>query len=96
MKCIHCGTDSKYKERTNRICPKCRRKFVFEPRGLVLGHARHMLIAGIEPQPGVEQISLLDRFDDRGVRALEIQGCIQCRNPISVLNTLALDRSANF
>lgn len=32
MKCIHCGQDSKYTERTKRLCPKCRRKFVFEPR----------------------------------------------------------------
>lgn len=32
MKCIHCGRDSKNKERSNRTCPNCRRKFAFEPR----------------------------------------------------------------
>ncbi|MES2572632.1 MAG: hypothetical protein V4710_21595 [Verrucomicrobiota bacterium] len=32
MKCIHCGTDSTYKERSGRVCPKCKRKFAFEPR----------------------------------------------------------------
>ena len=32
MKCLRCGTDSKYKDRTNRTCPKCHAKFVFEPK----------------------------------------------------------------
>ena len=33
MKCIHCGADSKYKERaTFRACSACRRRFAFEPR----------------------------------------------------------------
>ena len=32
MKCIRCGTDSKYKERSNRKCPKCNGAFAFEPR----------------------------------------------------------------
>ncbi len=32
MKCLRCGTDSKYKDRTNKTCPKCRAKFVFEPK----------------------------------------------------------------
>jgi hypothetical protein len=52
-----------------------------------------LLIAGIWPQPGVEQISLLDRFDDRGVRALKIQSCnIQSCNPISKQPTFGLSR----
>jgi hypothetical protein len=31
MKCIHCGTDSKLRERTDKRCPKCRHPFAFEP-----------------------------------------------------------------
>ncbi|HWP43134.1 MAG TPA: hypothetical protein VNO14_07870, partial [Blastocatellia bacterium] len=32
MKCIHCGYDSRYKERSYGRCPKCRKQFAFEPR----------------------------------------------------------------
>jgi hypothetical protein len=32
VKCIRCGHDSKYRERTGRICPRCRGRFAFEPR----------------------------------------------------------------
>ena len=32
MRCIRCGHDSKYKERTNQTCPQCKRQFAFEPR----------------------------------------------------------------
>lgn len=33
MKCIHCGTDSTYRERaTSRSCKACRRPFAFEPK----------------------------------------------------------------
>jgi hypothetical protein len=32
MKCIRCNHDSKYTERTNRVCPQCRKFFAFEPR----------------------------------------------------------------
>lgn len=32
MRCIRCSHDSKFKERTNRICPKCRGMFAFEPQ----------------------------------------------------------------
>lgn len=32
MKCIRCGYDSKYKERSSGTCPQCRRKFAFEPQ----------------------------------------------------------------
>jgi hypothetical protein len=31
MKCIHCGTDSKLRERTDKRCPRCRHPFAFEP-----------------------------------------------------------------
>jgi hypothetical protein len=31
MKCIHCGTDSKLRERADRRCPKCKHRFAFEP-----------------------------------------------------------------
>jgi hypothetical protein len=31
MKCIHCGTDSKLRERPGRRCPKCQHRFAFEP-----------------------------------------------------------------
>jgi uncharacterized membrane protein YgcG len=31
MKCIHCGTDSKRKDRPDGRCPKCRHSFAFEP-----------------------------------------------------------------
>lgn len=32
MKCIRCGHDSKYKERSNQTCPRCKGRFAFEPR----------------------------------------------------------------
>ena len=32
MRCIHCQTDSKYKERPDGRCPKCKREFAFEPQ----------------------------------------------------------------
>lgn len=32
MKCIRCNHDSKYRERPDRCCPKCRKPFAFEPR----------------------------------------------------------------
>jgi hypothetical protein len=31
MKCIHCGTDSKLRDRTGGRCPKCNHRFAFEP-----------------------------------------------------------------
>jgi hypothetical protein len=31
MKCIHCGTDSKLKDRADGRCPKCKHQFAFEP-----------------------------------------------------------------
>ena len=32
MKCIRCNHDSKLKQRTNKICPGCKKQFAFEPR----------------------------------------------------------------
>lgn len=32
MKCVRCGTDSNYKERANKKCPKCSGAFAFEPK----------------------------------------------------------------
>ena len=32
MKCIRCGHDSKYKDRTGRKCPSCSGQFAFEPK----------------------------------------------------------------
>jgi len=32
VKCIRCGHDSKYKERSNQTCPRCNGRFAFEPR----------------------------------------------------------------
>jgi hypothetical protein len=31
MKCIHCGTDSRLKDRSGGRCPKCKHAFAFEP-----------------------------------------------------------------
>lgn len=31
MKCIHCGTDSKLRERKDKRCPRCKHPFAFEP-----------------------------------------------------------------
>jgi hypothetical protein len=31
VKCIHCGTDSKLRQRKDKRCPKCRHPFAFEP-----------------------------------------------------------------
>ncbi|HSE96872.1 MAG TPA: hypothetical protein VLD57_01290, partial [Blastocatellia bacterium] len=37
MRCIRCGYDSKYKERSSGQCPSCRKEFAFEPqRGAVM------------------------------------------------------------
>ncbi len=32
MKCIRCGNDAKYSERSNGACPKCNGRFAFEPK----------------------------------------------------------------
>lgn len=32
MKCIRCGNDAKYKDRSDERCPKCRKPFAFEPQ----------------------------------------------------------------
>jgi hypothetical protein len=32
VRCIRCGHDSKYKDRSNQTCPQCKRRFAFEPR----------------------------------------------------------------
>src|SRR5687768_6896319 len=32
MKCIRCGTDSKYKDRSDGKCPGCSNRFAFEPK----------------------------------------------------------------
>ena len=32
MKCIRCNHDSKYPQRTGRVCPQCKGRFAFEPR----------------------------------------------------------------
>ncbi len=32
MKCVRCGHDSNYKERTGKICPNCNGAFAFEPK----------------------------------------------------------------
>ena len=32
MKCIHCGTDARLRERKDGRCPKCRHPFAFEPQ----------------------------------------------------------------
>ena len=60
------------------------RKFIVEPRGLVFLDPRQHLFACVKPQPGVEQVPLLDRFDDRWVGAFEIHGC----NPFSICITI--------
>jgi hypothetical protein len=58
------------------------RKFVRKPLGLVFLDAGHQLLTGIKPQPGVQEITLLDRFDDRRVGAFKFHGC----NPFSNAN----------
>jgi hypothetical protein len=47
---------------------------VLEAGRLVLLYARQRLRAGKKSQPRIQEIALLDRFDDRGVGALKIQG----------------------
>ena len=32
MKCVRCGHDSKFKDRSNRTCPSCKGRFAFEPQ----------------------------------------------------------------
>ncbi len=32
MRCINCGTDNRYKERSNGRCKQCGRAFAFEPQ----------------------------------------------------------------
>ncbi|HUR53647.1 MAG TPA: hypothetical protein VMZ71_05930 [Gemmataceae bacterium] len=33
MKCVNCGKDSNYKERSGKQCPHCKKAFAFEPKG---------------------------------------------------------------
>jgi hypothetical protein len=42
-------------------------KFVGETFGLILFDARQKPSPGIKPQPCIEQVALLDQFDDRGL-----------------------------
>jgi hypothetical protein len=32
MKCVNCGKDSNYKDRTGKQCPHCKKAFAFEPK----------------------------------------------------------------
>jgi hypothetical protein len=32
VKCVRCGHDSRFKDRPNRTCPRCKGRFAFEPR----------------------------------------------------------------
>lgn len=32
MKCIYCGNDAKYKDRSGRRCPSCHKSFAFDPK----------------------------------------------------------------
>src|ERR1700722_11543103 len=51
------------------------RKFILDSWGLVFFDPWQQLSAGIKSQPRVQEITLLDRFDDRRVGAFEFQGC---------------------
>ena len=57
-------------------------EFVGEPLGLEFLDARRVLVAGVKPQPGVQQISLPDRFDHRRIGTLELHGCDPSPNVI--------------
>jgi hypothetical protein len=50
------------------------------------------LLTGIKPQPGVQEITLLDRFDDRRVGAFKFHGC----NPFSLQTTEPSASGANI
>ena len=50
------------------------RKLSLDPLRPELIDARQLLRAGIKPQPRVQEVTLLDRFDDRRVGAFEIHG----------------------
>jgi hypothetical protein len=50
------------------------------------------LRAGLKSQPRVQEITLLDRFDDRWVGAFEFQGC----NPVSMQDNLIIDPKAEI
>ncbi|MBF2052695.1 MAG: hypothetical protein IGS03_04425 [Candidatus Sericytochromatia bacterium] len=56
MKCPHCQRDIRYRERSGRQCPQCRKRFAFEPReGDLLSDLAFK--------------SLLDRLSDQGTLA---------------------------
>jgi len=57
-------------------------KFFGKPLGLVFLDARQQLLAGVKPQPGVQEIPLLDRFDDLRVGAFKFHRC----NPFQIHN----------
>ena len=62
MKCIRCGHDSKYKDRTGMRCPACRGEFAFEPaKGALLSdtafqHAVDAVSSGGHLRWGVEHL----------------------------------------
>src|SRR5436305_5871692 len=66
----------------HRVVDQIRQLFL-EPRGLVLPDRRRDLLARIETQPGVQEITLPDRLDDGGSRAREIQNNIPASSKLA-------------
>ncbi len=61
MKCIHCGTDSKLKDRSDGRCPKCKHRFAFEPTADSRRVTDGQLKAAIDRVSGEQRVMFTER-----------------------------------
>jgi hypothetical protein len=61
MKCIHCGTDSKLKDRADGRCPKCKHQFAFEPTKDAYRVTDGQLKSAVERVSGDQRVMFTER-----------------------------------
>jgi hypothetical protein len=61
MKCIHCGTDSKKRQRTDGRCPRCRHRLAFEPATDAHGVTDPQFKAALDRVSGAGQVQFTER-----------------------------------
>ncbi|HZG43942.1 MAG TPA: hypothetical protein VEY93_13325, partial [Longimicrobium sp.] len=61
MKCIHCGSDSKLRERKDRRCPRCRHAFAFEPTADTLRVTDRQFKQAVDRVSGAGKVLFTDR-----------------------------------